>query len=167
MERDRKRKWKRKHESGREIGVEEFAYLSPRRRTPKTQHPTRSPPPLLPCNPKTELTFLTMKMKICASCYLLRLQFSCSFFAQTKKYVGCASVCMGVCVCGFVKSASVISVRLNGAKQTWAKNSDRKRPQRGPKKFSSWTCFMWVLLCSARKREKESKTEREWVLEIK
>lgn len=117
--------------------------------TPDTKPSTLYLPPFT-LQPETELTFLTMKMKICASCYLLRLQFRCSFFVQTKKYVGCASVC----VCGFVKSASVISVRLNGAKQTWAKNSDRKRPQRGPKKCSSWTCFMWVL-CRAKERQKE------------
>lgn len=117
--------------------------------TPDTKPSTLYLPPFT-LQPDTELTFLTMKMKICASCYLLRLQLRCSFFGQTKKYVGCASVC----VCGFVKSASVISVRLNGAKQTWAKNSDRKRPQRGPKKCSSWTCFMWVL-CRAKERQKE------------
>lgn len=73
------------------------------------------------------------------------------FFLARLRNMLAVRVC--VCVCGFVKSASVISVRLNGAKQTWAKNSDRKRPQRGPKKCSSWTCFMWVL-CRARERQR-------------
>lgn len=134
------------HESGREIGVEEFAYLSPRHRR-TLQNP--NPAPLSHSNLKTQLTFLTMKMKICASCYLHWLclwLWLCSFFGQTKKYVGPTAVC----VCGFVKSASVISVRLNGAKQTWAKNSDRKRPQRGPTKIYKLNLFY-----VGRERERE------------
>lgn len=127
--------------------------------TPDTKKPAPSFPfpPLVPCNLKTELTFLTMKMKICASCYLLRLQFSCSFFAQTKKYVGCASVCLGVC--GFVKSASVISVRLNGL--------NKRGPKTQTENDRKLNLFCVGSLQSARKRGRESKTEREWVLEIK
>lgn len=145
---ERKRKWKRKHESGREIGVEEFAYLSPRRRTP---NPAPSTYPLSPSNPKPNWHFWPWKWKyvrvvICSDSSSVAL-----FLARLRNMLA-VRVC--VCVCGFVKSASVISVRLNGAKQTWAKNSDRKRPQRGPKKCSSWTCFMWVL-CRAKERQKE------------
>lgn len=98
MERERKRKWKRKHESGREIGVEEFAYLSPRRRTPKNQHPTRSPPPLLPCNPKPNWHFWPWKWKyvrvvICSD------SSSVALFLPRLRNMLAVQVCVWVCVC--------------------------------------------------------------------